>query len=185
MDTGFIYTNQLYFTVLEQDTPKFLLLLDLSLYSEELPPTPVYDIIPPGYTNPIRISAKPRAITSVNSGMLFSAFTGDLPNLTDLPDGVYTIIYKVQPYDRFHVKQDYLRTVAVNRGLDAAFISVENSCRHAWYNRWQSDLLEVSIMLATAKALVRSGNSQHGAMVFRDVEMEVARLTGIANNLTV
>jgi hypothetical protein len=185
MITGVNYINQLYFTVLEHDNPLFMLLLDLSQYMESLPSTPVYDIIPPGYINPVRISATPKGITSINSGVLFSAFTTELPGLVPLPDGVYTITYKIQPYDTFHLTRTTLRSTVVEMELDKGFVAVEQNCRHAWYQRWKSDLLNVSIMLSTAHALARLGNTDKSALVFQEVQMETERIVRNAQKLVV
>lgn len=182
---GLNYINQLYFTVLEQDNPAFMLLYDHSIYSEELPSTPVYDIVPPGHDKAVRINAKAGGITNVNSALLFPGLTADLPKLGVIADGIYIITYKIQPYDTFYVTKNELRTVMLERDLDLAYILVDKQCRHASYRKWKEDLLDLQIMLMTAKALIRLNNISQGADVFREVQKEAARIGRLSQRLTV
>jgi hypothetical protein len=185
MDTSFNYTNQLYFTVLEQDDPRFLLLFDHSVYMDNLPSTPVYDIIPPGFDTAIRINAVARGITAINSALLYPYNTAQMPDLAPLTDGIYILTYRVQPYDTFYTTQNTMNTRMLERSLDEVYIKVEHNNNHAWYKQWKSDLLNIGLMITTAKALTRLNALSDASEVYNEARTEASRLIRMSQKLTV
>jgi hypothetical protein len=179
------YTNHLYFTILEEFNPLFMLIYDHSIYMDEYVQTPVYDIVPPGFSDAVRINANAKTITPVNSALLFPSFTSQLPTLTCIPDGNYQITYKVQPYDAFFCTRNEFRTTSLDLQLDEAYAALQLNLTHGHYTRWQLQLLDVEMMIRSVKALARLNNVRQASEVFRVAKQEADKLTRIIANLTV
>jgi hypothetical protein len=76
----------------------------------------------PGFTSPIAIPFVPDEFNVYNSVTLgLSTF----PNLTPLPDGVYYMVYTVNPALTYNVEKNIMRTAAIQEKFDAAFMKLD------------------------------------------------------------
>ena len=97
------------FTVLHQSNAKYLLTVDVSQYITA-PTGNVIDITVPGYSTPIRCSFDPSEVNVYNSGLLGLSSGSTLINL---PDGVYTLTYRVCPVDVLYITKKIIRTCEI------------------------------------------------------------------------
>lgn len=93
------------------DDCKILRLADNSLYNPALAVTnAILEITPPGYDCPIIFNVEKYFNTAFNSSSLKLIPSLETSQLTNLPDGVYTIKYSIKPNNSLFVEYDLLRT---------------------------------------------------------------------------
>jgi len=99
-------TLRLDIDVVEQSNCKYLSILDCSQYITK-PENASLDITIPGFSNPIRCSFDYGEVNVYNSGLL--GITGADSTLLNLPDGIYTITYRICPLDVLYITKKIIR----------------------------------------------------------------------------
>jgi hypothetical protein len=97
---------------------------DTSIY-DSYPPVvvaPTMSITVPGFTSPVAIPFIPDNFNIYNSATLgLSTY----PNLTPLPDGIYYMVYTVNPALIYHVEKNIMRTALIQEKFDGAFMKLD------------------------------------------------------------
>lgn len=101
-------TLRLDFDIINQTSCKFLTILDTSDYIVA-PENPSFDVQIPGYDSAIRLSYDPGQLNLYNSGLL--GLSGN--TITNLPDGVYTLTYRICPLDVLYITKKIIRTCVI------------------------------------------------------------------------
>lgn len=99
-------------------------ILDTSQYDTDPPNvvSPSMSITVPGFTSPVVIPFVPADFNIFNSIILeLSTY----PTLTPLPDGVYTLLYTVNPAFTYHVEKNFMRTNRIQEKFDSAFMKLD------------------------------------------------------------
>lgn len=92
--------------------PKILVVKDASWYNPDVPVTnAVLDLQYPGSTQYVHIPVGRGFSYIINSNTLGITNTTQSSNLTELPDGLYTIRYSICPNDELFVEYTFLRNV--------------------------------------------------------------------------
>ncbi len=151
-----ITTYNLNFIVEDYLNPKVLVLTDLSEYPE-VPDRPIYSIGLPGFDTHIDINAQYNKSTYVDSNVL--GFSNHVPpcDLSDLPDGIWTICYKVCPHDELFVTQYFFKTAVLQSGFDKFLSSVEVDYKGNAVMYENDQVMNIQFLLDSAKACARLG----------------------------
>ena len=112
------------FLVINTYDTKTLGIADTSLY-DSYPPvvvSPTMAITVPGFISPVLIPFVPDEFNVYNSVTLgLSTY----PNLTPLPDGVYYMVYTVDPALTYRVEKNIMRTALIQEKFDGAFMKLD------------------------------------------------------------
>ncbi len=102
---------ELDFSILLEDSCKYLTILDHSSYIE-VPDSPVMDVCIPG-GNTIRIPYNPSDLTIINCNLLGLSSVTSTSSLPSLPDGVYTLTYRICPLNILYITKKIIRTCVI------------------------------------------------------------------------
>lgn len=144
------------FSVLENDNPKEIILLDQSKYLDN-PEKPILQVILPGFIKPVEIEYLPNSIIVLNSDSVKLTDECDYDYLADLPDGVYQIRMAVCPYDELNYKLCYLKSTILTGRLQNLLLTYDN-CNCFDIKDFQQSFLNISILIDSAKAEALSCN---------------------------
>ena len=139
------------FSVLDDNNPETLIILDKSTYLD-IPEKPLLDITLPGYTGYLEVPYTPNKISLYNSDSLGLTTPSEGDCIAQLPDGVYQINMKICPYDQFFTNRCYLKSSQFNISYQILLLTFDQitTC----YN--QQDLkyaiIDLDILIQSAKA---------------------------------
>jgi hypothetical protein len=112
------------FLVINTYDTKTLGIADTSLY-DSYPPvvvSPTMAITVPGFISPVLIPFVPDQFNVYNSVTLgLSTY----PTLNPLPDGVYYMVYTVDPALTYRVEKNIMRTALIQEKFDGAFMKLD------------------------------------------------------------
>ena len=117
-----IHQQNLDFEILDTGNTKTLVFLDSSEYYKE-PERPLAEITLPGQTKYTLVNIVARQVNTFNSNTLnLTQVTGE-SCLTELPDGVYTVKFKICPYKYIFKIKYFLRTNQLTNKLKLIFFN--------------------------------------------------------------
>lgn len=154
------------FLIVDSNDPKTIVLMDTSTYLEQ-PELPVIDVIPPGYTGYIQIPYLPNSTIVLNSDDLKFTDNCEFEYLADLPDGVYQIKMKVCPYNQLFKKQCFLKDTIFYRNYQTLLLSFDQGCDSYDTDSLKSQMLDLDILVQSAKAEVAMCNVDRGVQKFQ------------------
>ncbi len=157
-----IIQNYLDFEILDSDNVKLLTFIDGSEYIEEHPEKPVLEILLPGFNQSflVNITANKVNILNANSIGITKTFSTSYTCLADLPDGVWTLTYRICPYDKVFTKKHILRTAQLKTKLKEVYKALENTdCSLKEDRKIKNKLVDIFIFLETGKAYAEECNS--------------------------
>jgi hypothetical protein len=153
-----IRKHNLNFDILDTGNPRTLIFLDSSEYFEE-PDRPLLEVTLPGYTKYFLLNVAARKVNTFNSNTIGLTETLNSHNLVNLPDGLWTLKFKVCPYDKVYVQKYHLRTVTLENNIQKIFDFVELSdCDIEKDEKYQSAIIDIFILLESAKGHALKGN---------------------------
>jgi len=97
---------------------------DTSIY-DSYPPVvvnPTMSITVPGFTSPVAIPFVPDEFNIFNSITLGLSTS---PDITPLPDGIYYMVYTVDPALTYNVEKNIMRTNRIQEKFDSAFMKLD------------------------------------------------------------
>lgn len=119
------------FQILDSKDPKYLNIIDYSVWGQLEDKTTIVEVTVPGEETP-RVhyfkQGQLNVMTSVNLGLTCIDECGEV-ELVDLPDGIYTITVKGSP-DSYNKTRKYLRTELTELDLDIIFINSNLLCKN-------------------------------------------------------
>lgn len=154
------------FKILDSNDPKTIVLMDTSTYLDQ-PELPLIDIIPPGYTGYIQVAYIPGTTIVLNSDDLKLTDNCEYEALADLPDGVYQIKMKVCPYNQLFKKQCFLKDTIFYRNYQTLLLSFDQGCDGYDTDDLKRKVLDLDILLQSAKAEVSQCNVDRGIQKFQ------------------
>lgn len=147
-----IRKHTLSFEILNTGNPKTLVFLDSSDYYEE-PERPLLEITLPGYNKYFLVNVVARKVNTFNSNTIGMTETLSSHNLVNLPDGVWTLKFKVCPYDKVYIQKYHLRTVTLEEQIANIFEYMDLSdCDVEDTKKYQNTLVDIFVLLEAAKA---------------------------------
>lgn len=120
-------TLNLDITIEECSSCKNLVVRDDSYYLDT-PESPTITISLPGYNTAKVLDFDDSKINIFNSYTLGLSKSAATDKLIDLPDGLYTIVYAICPFDDFNIKVYYLRTCKAWCMYDTYLKQIFDSC---------------------------------------------------------
>jgi hypothetical protein len=112
------------FLVINTYDTKTLGIADTSIY-DSYPPVvvaPTMSITVPGFTSPVAIPFIPDSFNVYNSATLgLSTYPDTIP----LPDGIYYMVYTVDPALTYNVEKNIMRTALIQEKFDGAFMKLD------------------------------------------------------------
>lgn len=177
------------FAILETNDAKSITLMDKSHYLTT-PEKPMIAVTLPGYTGYIEFPYTPYTpITpfTPNTVIVINSDTLSLTDglnyescLRDLPDGVYQITMKVCPYNELFKKQCYLKTTVFDNQFAEMLLNIDINCGCLDENILRDQLLDIDILIQSAKAETRICNVEKATDKYR---MALAKLNSLITKL--
>ena len=97
---------------IDNNNPKTFRLIDESEYNPKITVTNAkLQVTPPGFTSGVTFDVKPYFSMVLNASILNILKVKSYALLADLPDGIYSINYSINPNSELFVDYDYFRTV--------------------------------------------------------------------------
>lgn len=147
-----IQKNNIDFEILDTGNSKTLVFLDSSEYYKE-PETPLLEITLPGFTKYFLANINARKINTFNSNTIGMTETFNSHELVDLPDGVWTFVYKICPYDEVFIQKYYLRTVCLDNKISEIFEYIRLSdCDVERDSKLKQDIVDMLLAIESGKA---------------------------------
>ena len=145
------------FTILETHEPKYLRLMDASMYYQTENNPAVIQLTPPGANEPISAYWVKNAINTFNSSNLgLSCFNSCDNEYLDLPDGLWLLKLKLSP-DTIYSEKYYLKTDLLELDLDKIYVKI-NLEYDPFDKKFREWYIQVNMFLDAAKANTRKGD---------------------------
>lgn len=151
------HRNHLDFEILETGNPKTLVFVDSSQYMEK-PDRPLIEVYLPAFRKYLLANVVSSQVNTFNSSTLGLNQALGNHDLIDLPDGVWTIRYKICPYDYTFIDKKHMRVTILMGKLNRLYAHVqidECSCPTKEDVFIKERLAQVHILIEGAKAVVR------------------------------
>lgn len=98
---------------------------DTSFYPDEfVVSNPTYEITPPNYAKATIVYERGQLLI-LNSNTLNITCVADVSQLTDLPDGIWTIRQSISPAIDFNIQRTFIRTMKLEQKLGKAFLRTD------------------------------------------------------------
>lgn len=152
-----IKKDELSFEILVGTNPKTLLFLDTSTY-KETPERPLLEITLPGFSKYNLVNIVAGEINVLNSSLVGLNKTLGHSKLQELPDGVYTLKYKICPYDLVYLQRYHLRTTKLEQQLHEVFHKAD-LCNCGDEERLKRDLTDILLLLEGGRSEAALGFS--------------------------
>lgn len=153
--------------------PKTFRINDSSEYISNIPVTnAVVQILPPGATTVREYSVQPGFSIIVNASNLRIIRAKKASDLTDLPDGLFTIKYSVNPNAKNYVEYYYLHNAGQYQRYIALICDLYSKKDVLPYKEFASrreELWKIGKIIKDAKALVEEcGKNSDGLKLYRE-----------------
>lgn len=169
-----ITTYKIDFSILDDNNPDTLIILDKSTYLDT-PEKPLLDITLPGYTGFIEVPYKPSTISLYNSDSLTLTEPCEDGSLSALPDGVYQITMKICPYDEFYATKCYLKTSSFNAAYEELLITFTDSTETCYDHKLlREEIIDIDILIQSAKAEANLSNIEKASEKYRTAVKKLA-----------
>lgn len=151
---------------------KTIAILDTSYYPVA-PLNPTLTIEMPGFV-PILFSFVTGQVNTYNSYSLGLSSSNTIENLMDLPDGLYTLTYSVDPNDMLFQTKSYMRTCQIEYMFAQKFARTVNYCETD--SRYMRKLQQIEVLIEGAKANARVCNPTKAVELYRKANELLDRL---------
>lgn len=167
--------HHLDFEILETNNTKTIVFLDSSVYFTN-PTTPVLQLQPPGSTSLITVNVDFGKINTFNSHTLglTDVLRGD--DTTHLADGVWKAIYRICPYNELYTTKHFVRFEYNNECLFKIYENLDTECCEDKYNSVKKQLMDIYILMESAKANAYLNNTDKAIKDFNLVSKKVSKL---------
>lgn len=145
------------FQVYDSNDPKYIIVLDTSIWMHLERKPAVIEIITPGEVKKVAYEYTKNGVNILNSINLGLNCNGCKQEFIDLPDGVYEITVKGSP-DKFYKKRYYLKTTTIQSRLDDIILKYYSDCDTCDENAEEiSRILRYQDLISVAEAFIRKG----------------------------
>lgn len=199
MSTG-LKKNILDFEIIPSGNTKTMIFVDASEYMELHPERPLLEITPPGYAKYFLVNIVAKKVNVLNSALIGihpqvkkidESNCEILPlgttYLTDLPDGVWTLKYKICPYDKVYIQKYHLRTVALECVLRQIYAYMQfEDCDVQKEEKLKKDIIDILLMIEGGKAAAEEGVVKKASTLYgkatKSINKILDRLSGKCSN---
>lgn len=154
-----LHQHELSFSILEDNDPHTLVVLDTSRYMED-PEFPMLDVSLPGMEDVHTIPITPGQLTILNSLLV------GYSDYCELPDGIYQLRYSVAPNELVYKCQNYLKTDQLRKKL-ADYLSTLNLCDTRTLAPVAERVSQIQLLIQGAQLEAGKGNDQLATTLYR------------------
>lgn len=179
--------NTLDFEILPNSNPKTMIFVDASDYLDEHPERPLLEITPPGYAKYFLVNIVARKVNILNASNIGLNVTLKTSHLTDLIDGVYTLKYKVCPYDKAFCYKYHLRTTILECNIRKIYNFLDDAeCDIKGDSKLRQEIVDIMLLIATGKAQAEEGKPSKASESYQKASKKanqlIDKLEGRCNN---
>lgn len=157
------------------DNPKMIRVTDLSLYPE-VPDAPILMVTLPGYNTYTELNFPYGKTLHIDSNLLGFTTNADPCDMMDLPDGIWTICYKVCPYDQLFLNGYFFKTSKFQSDFDGLLANLTVDANGNPTACSISEFENIDLLLQSAKACARLGNNKKAMARFEMANKLLTRL---------
>lgn len=139
-----IHQHILDFSIINEEDLFNISFLDKSIYMET-PNMPIVEIQKPMFNQVYRIPIIPNKVTNFNS------FTFGNNIYKELPDGIYTIRYCINPHDTIYVEKQILKQSKILCNLQRLLLDLDY-CDKKSFDKLKKEILDIYVLLESSKA---------------------------------
>lgn len=165
------------FEILETKNTKTLVFVDSSEYMEN-PEKPLLEIVLPGTNRYVLVNISPRKINTFTSNTLglTQQVLADC-QITDLPDGVYTLKYKICPYRYINRTKYFLRTTALLKKLTKVLDDLDLSdCTISSDRDLRNEIADIFILIESARASAELANTDRASSKYQLADKKITKI---------
>ena len=171
-----IRRHYLDFEILPVPNAKTLVFLDSSDYMET-PERPLLELTLPGYNRYFLANIVAQQINTLNSNTIGLTETLSNTNLAALPDGVWTLKYKICPYDKVYVQKYDLRTVVLESNLDKIYDHFDVAdCVDELDSKLKNEIVDILLLIETGKAAAKKGEPERATKAYNKANKKVTKI---------
>lgn len=171
-----IKRDYLSFEILPNLDSKTMLFLDTSDYKEE-PERPLLEVTLPGHTRYTLVNIIHNKVNVLNSNLTGYSKLLNVSHLVDLPDGVWTLKYKICPYDKIYVQKYHLRTNHLDCKMRQIHQFIQHSdCVIADDEKIKKEVVDLMLLIETGKAEAEEGNAKRAGDLYQKALKRATRL---------
>lgn len=164
-------SHKLDFEILPTSNPKTLLFMDASEYMDQ-PDRPLLEVTFPGHTKYFLVNVAASKINTFNSNTLGYSERFDTNCLVELPDGVYTLKFKVCPYDQVFLQKYHLRTVQLRRDLRKLLTNLNCDISESM----SRDIVDLMLLIETAEANAEENYARKASDQYQEAVVKLESL---------
>jgi hypothetical protein len=180
--------DKLSFEILDAINPKVLLFLDTSEYKDINPERPLLEVLPPGHAKFYTVNITAKKINVLNASLIGLTTTAALLNqgqnitFDDLPDGVWTLTYKVCPYQYSYIQRYHLRTSRLECKVRqiAQFLDFSDCITDAT-EKLKKDYVDITLLIEKGKAEAEEGCSEKASDAYQKANKRASRVLDCLN----
>ena len=171
-----IRSHFLNFEVLDTGNTKTLVFLDSSEYFEN-PETPLLEVTLPGARKYFLVNVAARKVNTFNANTLGLTAVLNNESLIDLPDGVYTLTYKICPYKYLNRTKYFLRATKLHQDINRLLDDLEESdCVMREEKKLKMESVEIFLLIESAKASAELNHPEKASDKYQQAAKRVAVL---------
>jgi hypothetical protein len=170
-----IKTHIINFTIIPTSDDKSIVFADNSDYYK-IPESPILEIVLPGFNKVFTVNIDPSKINVLNSNLIGLTSVLKTENLVSLQDGIYTLTYKICPYQYFNVTKYFLKTDQIEKDLAKIFNKVKCDSSIVEHFEFKKQVMDIMVLLESAKACVNNGFLDRGTKDFKLAQNKVKKL---------
>lgn len=169
--------NELDFEIFPNTNPKTMLFVDASEYLDANPERPLLEITPPGYSKYFLVNIVARKVNILNASNIGLNVTLKTSKLTNLSDGVWTLKYKVCPYDKAYIQKYHLRTTILECNMRKIYDFLDDAaCDIRNDNKIRQEVVDIMLLIATGKAQAEEGQPNKASASYQKANKKVNQL---------
>ena len=161
-----IKTHFINFTIIPTSDDKSIVFADNSDYYK-LPESPILEIVLPGFNKIFTVNIEPSKFNVLNSNLIGLTSILKTNNLVSLPDGIYTLTYKICPYEYFNITKYYLKTDSLEKDLADVFNKIKIDSDITEHFEFKKQVMDIMVLIESAKACVNNGYLDRGTKDFK------------------
>ncbi len=161
------------FHILDVLDPNYFLVVDNSEWGGIIYKPSIIEVTTPEFETPVTHNYLKNGTNQFNS-LSLGLVCDSCKELTEIPDGVYTVTVKGSP-DKYQKTKNYLRTVKLQLELDELLIKNVSSCSEV-SDSLVKKINKIDKLVRAAKANLRYGNTCEASAMFLEASKQVEKM---------
>jgi hypothetical protein len=170
-----LHRHEIDFEIINTGNPKTIVFMDSSSYFEA-PDRPLLQITPPGFSKFFTVNIAYGKLNTLNSNIIGLSHVLDTSALVDLPDGVWTFVYRICPYDKIFITKFHLRTVHLKKKLNQLFDLAGTECDFEHNPQFKKEMVDIFLLIAKGEANAQEGEPAKASDAYQKASRRVNKL---------